>query len=62
MSENELIERVKKNVESPTISTDTGLEAAQEIGQIAETGKYRMGVGRRHCDVSLRKPAPDKRC
>ena len=36
MSENELVERVKKNVESPTISTDTGLEAAQEIGQIAE--------------------------
>lgn len=36
MSENELVERVKKNVESPTISTDTGLEAAQEIGEIAE--------------------------
>lgn len=36
MSENEIIERVKKNVENPTISTDTGLEATQEIGEIAE--------------------------
>lgn len=36
MSENELIERVQKNVESPTISTDVGLEAAQEIGKTAE--------------------------
>ncbi len=35
MSEYEIIERVKKNVESPTISTDTGLEAAQKIGEIA---------------------------
>jgi hypothetical protein len=35
MSDNEIIERVQKNVESPTISTDTGLKAAQEIGQIA---------------------------
>jgi hypothetical protein len=36
MSENEIIERVRKNVESPTISTDTGLEAARKIGEIAE--------------------------
>lgn len=36
MSEDELIERVQKNVESPMISTDTGLEAAQKIGEIAE--------------------------
>ncbi len=36
MSENELIERVQKNVESPTVSTDTGLEAARKIGEIAE--------------------------
>ncbi len=36
MSENEIIERVQKNVESPTISTDTGLEAARKIGEIAE--------------------------
>lgn len=36
MSDNEIIERVQKNVESPTISTDTGLEAAQKIGEIAE--------------------------
>lgn len=35
MSDNEIIERVQKNVESPTISTDTGLEAAQKIGAIA---------------------------
>lgn len=35
MSDNEIIERVQRNVESPTISTDTGLEAAQKIGEIA---------------------------
>lgn len=35
MSDNEIIGRVQKNVESPTISTDTGLEAAQKIGEIA---------------------------
>lgn len=35
MSDNEIIERVQKNVESPTISTDTGLEAARKIGEIA---------------------------
>jgi hypothetical protein len=35
MSDNEIIERVQKNVESPTISTDVGLEAAVEIGKIA---------------------------
>lgn len=37
MSDDELIERVQKNVESPTISTDVGLEAAQEIGKTAES-------------------------
>lgn len=36
MSDNEIIERVQKNVENPTISTDTGLEAARKIGEIAE--------------------------
>ncbi len=36
MSDNEIIERVQKNVASPTISTDTGLEAARKIGAIAE--------------------------
>ncbi len=35
MSENEIIERVERNVERPTISTDTGLEAAREIGKTA---------------------------
>lgn len=38
MSENDykqLIERVLQNVAHPTISTDTGLEAAQAIGQLA---------------------------
>ncbi len=35
MSDNEIIKRVQKNVESPTISTDTGLEAAEKIGEIA---------------------------
>ena len=37
MSDNEIIQRVQKNVESPTISTDTGLEAAEKIGKIAES-------------------------
>ena len=36
MSEKEIIERVRKNVESPTVSSDTGLEAAGELGKIAE--------------------------
>lgn len=35
MSDNEIIERVQRNVESPTISTDTGIEAAQKIGEVA---------------------------
>lgn len=37
MSDNEIIERVQRNVENPTVSTDTGLEAAQKIGEIART-------------------------
>jgi hypothetical protein len=37
MSDSEIIERVEKNVEKPTISTDTGLEASIEIGKTAET-------------------------
>ncbi len=37
MSDNEIIQRVQKNVESPTISTDTGLEAAEKIGAVAES-------------------------
>lgn len=37
MSDDELIERVQKNVESPTISTNVGLEAAQKIGKTAES-------------------------
>ncbi len=36
MSDQEIIERVQKNVDSPTISTDTGLAAAREIGNVAE--------------------------
>jgi hypothetical protein len=37
MSEKDLIEIVEQNIKSPTISTDTGLEAAQEIGKIADS-------------------------
>lgn len=37
MSEKDLIEKVEQNIKSPTISTDTGLEAAQKIGKTAET-------------------------
>mgnify|MGYP007071053551 CR=1 FL=1 len=39
MSENDyqqLIGRVLQNVANPTISTDTGVEAAQQIGQLAK--------------------------
>ena len=39
MSENdyqELIGKVLQNVANPTISTDTGVEAAQQIGQLAD--------------------------
>jgi len=35
MSDYEIIERVEKNIEKPTISTDTGLEASLEIGKTA---------------------------
>lgn len=35
MSEREILELIKKNVENPTISTDTGLAAAQRIGEVA---------------------------
>ena len=35
MSDQEIIDIVQKNVESPTISTDTGLEAARQIGDVA---------------------------
>ena len=44
MSDNEIIERVQKNVESPTISTDTGLEAAQKLGEIAESEKINWAL------------------
>lgn len=44
MSENEIIELVQKNVENPTISTDTGLEAAQKIGKIAESEKVKWAL------------------
>lgn len=44
MSDNEIIERVQKNVESPTISTDTGLEAAQKIGAIAVAEKIEWAL------------------
>lgn len=37
MSEKDLIEKVEQNIKSPTISTDTGLEAAQQIGKIADS-------------------------
>ena len=36
MSDRDLIEKVEENIKSPTISTDTGLEAAQKIGKVAE--------------------------
>jgi hypothetical protein len=44
MSENEIIERVQKNVESPTVSSDTGLEAANELGKIAEREKIEWAL------------------
>jgi hypothetical protein len=44
MSENEIIERVQKNVESPTVSSDTGLEAAGELGKIAEAEQIEWAI------------------
>ena len=44
MSENEIIELVQKNVENPMISTDTGLEAAQKIGKLAESEKIEWAL------------------
>lgn len=44
MSDQEIIERVQKNVDSPTISTDTGLAAARQIGDIAEVEKIEWAL------------------
>lgn len=44
MSENEIIERVQKNVESPTLSSDTGIEAANELGKIAEAERIEWAL------------------
>ena len=44
MSENEIIERVQKNVESPTVSSDTGLEAASELGKIAAAERIEWAI------------------
>lgn len=64
MSDQEIIERVQKNVESPTISTDVGLAAARQIGDIAEAesvewalcggmAMYLYGSGRLTKDVNI---------
>ena len=44
MSDQEIIERVQKNVDSPTISTDTGLAAAKQIGDVAEAENVNWAV------------------
>lgn len=44
MSDQEIIERVQKNVDSPTISTDTGLAAARQIGDLAEAEKVEWAL------------------
>jgi hypothetical protein len=44
MSESELLERIQQNVASPTISTDTGLAAAQEIGKTAAQEKVEWAL------------------
>lgn len=40
----QLVERVLQNVASPTISTDTGLEAAQTVGHIADQEEIEWAV------------------
>jgi hypothetical protein len=44
MSENEIIERVQKNAASPTVSSDTGLEAAAELGKIAAAEQIEWAI------------------
>jgi hypothetical protein len=47
MSETEykqLVERMLQNVAQPTISTDTGIEAAQQIGQIASQEEIEWAI------------------
>jgi hypothetical protein len=44
MSENDIIERVQKNAASPTVSSDTGLEAASELGKIAESEQIEWAI------------------
>lgn len=40
----QLVERVLQNAASPTISTDTGLEAAQQVGQLANQEEVEWAV------------------
>jgi hypothetical protein len=40
----ELVERMLENVASPTISTDTGVEAAQKIGRLADQEEIEWAV------------------
>ena len=40
----QLVERVLQNVASPTISTDTGLEAAQAAGRLADQEEIEWAV------------------
>ncbi len=40
----QLVERVLQNVASPTISTDTGLEAAQTVGRLADQEEIEWAV------------------
>ena len=40
----QLVERVLQNVANPTISTDTGLEAAQTVGRLAEQEEIEWAI------------------
>ena len=40
----ELVERVLQNVANPTISTDVGVEAVQEVGRLAEQEEVKWAV------------------
>ena len=43
----ELVERVLQNVANPTISTDVGVEAVQEVGRLAEQEEVKWAVAGR---------------
>ena len=61
MITNQLIERVLQNAANPTISTDTGVEAAQQIGLLATNEEFEWALDGWPGDAPLWQPTEYKR-